>query len=527
MKTDLLADRHIGIQEEDLPVMLEKIGVKSLDELINKTIPSKIRLKEPLPLAAPMTEREFAEHITELASQNKIYTSYIGMGWYDSITPAVIQRNVFENPVWYTSYTPYQTEVSQGRLEALMNFQTVISDLTAMPLANCSLLDESTAAAEAATMMYGLRTRDQQKSGANVLFVDEEIFPQNLAVIQTRALPQGMKIQVGNYKELAFTPEIFACILQYPNASGSVEDYREFMEKAHAAHCKVAVAESFHNAFHIPTLYTTIVLVIVAAVIVLRKNATVKVLDIVVPIMAVIYFGITIFVILTNLPSIPGVFARIFKEAFGIRQVAAGGFGAVLMNGVKRGLFSNEAGSGSAPCAAAAADCERPAQMGLVQALGVFIDTIVICSCTAMIMLLAPEEKVAGLSGMDLLQTAMEHHLGRFGVVFIAATLFLFSFSTFLGILFYARSNVAYLFGDKWGWQTAYKVLALVMLFIGGIQTYTFVWDLGDVGIGLMTIFNIFILYAMSGQAIKELKNYEETKKKSIEERAYALQEDE
>lgn len=164
MKTDLLADRHIGIQEEDLPVMLEKIGVKSLDELINKTIPSKIRLKEPLPLAAPMTEREFAEHITELASQNKIYTSYIGMGWYDSITPAVIQRNVFENPVWYTSYTPYQTEVSQGRLEALMNFQTVISDLTAMPLANCSLLDESTAAAEAATMMYGLRTATNKKA---------------------------------------------------------------------------------------------------------------------------------------------------------------------------------------------------------------------------------------------------------------------------------------------------------------------------------------------------------------------------
>ena len=255
-----------------------------------------------------------------------------------------------------------------------------------------------------------------------------------------------------------------------------------------------SVAESFHNAFHIPTLYTTIVLVIVAAVIVLRKNATVKVLDIVVPI---------------------------------IRQVAAGGFGAVLMNGVKRGLFSNEAGSGSAPCAAAAADCERPAQMGLVQALGVFIDTIVICSCTAMLMLLAPQNLTDGLTGMNLLQTAMNYHLGGFGVVFIAVILWMFSFSTFLGILFYARSNVAYLFGDKWGWQTAYKVLALVMLFIGGIQTYTFVWDLGDVGIGLMTIFNIFILYAMSGQAIKELKNYEETKKKSIEERAYALQEDE
>ena len=241
MKTDLLADRHIGIQEADLPAMLEKIGVKSLDELINKTIPSKIRLKEPLALAAPMTEREFAEHIAGLASLNKIYTSYIGMGWYDTITPAVIQRNVFENPAWYTSYTPYQTEVSQGRLEALLNFQTVISDLTAMPLANCSLLDEATAAAEAATMMYGLRSRDQQKKGTNVLFVDESIFPQNLAVIQTRVIPQGMKIQVGNYKELEFTPEIFACIIQYPNASGSVEDYREFVEKAHAANCKVAV----------------------------------------------------------------------------------------------------------------------------------------------------------------------------------------------------------------------------------------------------------------------------------------------
>ena len=288
-----------------------------------------------------------------------------------------------------------------------------------------------------------------------------------------------------------------------------------------------SVAESFHNAFHIPTLYTTIVLVIVAAVIVLRKNATVKVLDIVVPIMATCYFAITLFIIFKNVTLLPSVFARIFEEAFGIRQVAAGGFGAVLMNGVKRGLFSNEAGSGSAPCAAAAADCERPAQMGLVQALGVFIDTIVICSCTAMLMLLAPQNLTNGLTGMNLLQTAMNYHLGGFGVVFIAVILWMFSFSTFLGILFYARSNVAYLFGDKWGWQTAYKVLALVMLFIGGIQTYTFVWDLGDVGIGLMTIFNIFILYAMSGQAIKELKNYEETKKKSIEERAYALQEDE
>ena len=241
MKTDLLTDRHNGIREKDLPVMLEKIGVSSLEELINKTIPTQIRLKDPLPLAAPMTEREFAEHINSLAAQNKLYTSYIGMGWYDSITPAVIQRNVFENPVWYTSYTPYQTEVSQGRLEALLNFQTVVSDLTAMPLANCSLLDEATAAAEAAAMMFALRSRDQQKKGANVLFVDEHIFPQNLAVIQTRVIPQGMQIKVGNYKELEFTPEIFGCIIQYPNSNGNVEDYRTFVEKAHASNCKVAV----------------------------------------------------------------------------------------------------------------------------------------------------------------------------------------------------------------------------------------------------------------------------------------------
>ena len=274
-----------------------------------------------------------------------------------------------------------------------------------------------------------------------------------------------------------------------------------------------SVVSSFKNAFSIPPVYTTVVLVAVAAVIVLRKNATVKILDMIVPVMAVVYFAITILIIVMNIGSIPGVFARIFQEAFGFRQVAAGGFGAVLMNGIKRGLFSNEAGSGSAPCAAAAAECDQPVKAGLVQALGVFIDTIVICSCTAMIMLLAPEEKVVGLSGMDLLQTAMEHHLGRFGVVFIAATLFLFSFSTFLGILFYARSNVAYLFGDNWISQTVYKIIALIMLFIGGLAAYTFVWDLGDVGIGLMTIFNIIILYPQGEKALKELKEYEESKK--------------
>jgi glycine dehydrogenase len=241
MKTDLLAERHIGILESDLPKMLEKIGVRSLDELIDKTIPAKIRLKAPLALNTPMTEREFAEHIHQLAQENKLYTSYIGQGWYDTITPAVIQRNVFENPVWYTSYTPYQTEVSQGRLEALLIFQTAITDLTGMPLANCSLLDEATAAAEAATMLYGLRSRDQQKAGARTLFIDESIFPQNLAVIRTRAIPQGMELRIGKYQELEFTPDVFAAIVQYPNASGNVEDYRAFVEKAHAAGAKVAV----------------------------------------------------------------------------------------------------------------------------------------------------------------------------------------------------------------------------------------------------------------------------------------------
>ncbi len=273
-----------------------------------------------------------------------------------------------------------------------------------------------------------------------------------------------------------------------------------------------SVTSSFENAFGIPPIYTTVILVAIAAVIVLRKNATVKVLDVIVPIMAVCYFAITIFIIIKNIAVMPSVFQRIFEEAFGIRQAAAGGFGAVLMNGIKRGLFSNEAGSGSAPCAAAAAECDTPVRAGLTQALGVFIDTIVICSCTAMIMLTAPQNVINGKEGMDLLQSAMGYHLGGFGVVFIAITLFLFSFSTFLGILFYARSNVAYLFGDKWIWQTLYKVLALVMLFIGGIAAYTFVWDLGDVGIGLMTIFNTGILYLLGGQAVKVLRDFEDGK---------------
>lgn len=271
-----------------------------------------------------------------------------------------------------------------------------------------------------------------------------------------------------------------------------------------------SVSSAFENAFRIPPIYTTTVLVLIAAVIVLRKNATVKVLDIVVPIMAGCYFLITICIIVKNAGQLPAVFQRIFTEAFGLRQAAAGGFGAVLMNGAKRGLFSNEAGSGSAPCAAAAADISHPAKEGLLQAFGVFIDTIVICSCSAMIMLLTPDKLTAGLTGMDLLQESMRYHLGDAGVIFIAATLWLFSFSTFIGILFYARPNVAYLFGDNWLSQTLYKLLALVMLFVGGLAAYTFVWDLGDIGIGLMTIFNMIVLLPMSRQAIHSLRDYEE-----------------
>ncbi len=271
-----------------------------------------------------------------------------------------------------------------------------------------------------------------------------------------------------------------------------------------------SVTSAFHNAFHIPPLYTTIVLVALAAVIVLRKNATVKVLDVLVPIMAGCYFFITIVLILLNIDQLPAVFERIFAEAFGLRQVVAGGFGAVLMQGVKRGLFSNEAGSGSAPCAAAAAESDHPAKVGLMQALGVFIDTIIICSCTAMIMLLAPAEVVDGLTGMDLLQAAMAYHLGEFGVVFIAAILWLFSFSTFIGILFYARSNVAFSSATTGCPRQPIKSLALIMLFVGGLATYTFVWDLGDVGVGLMTVFNIAILFPLSGQAMKSLKDYEQ-----------------
>jgi len=242
MNTELFANRHIGIEEKDLQLMLKKIGVTNLDELINQTIPQSIRLKDDLELPDAMTEREYAEHIAELASKNEIFTSYIGMGWYDTVTPAPILRNVFENPEWYTSYTPYQAEISQGRLEALLNFQTVISDLTGLPLSNCSLLDEATAAAETAIMMFNARNREQMKAEVNTLFVDEMVFNSTYAVLQTVTKPLGIQLLKGDYKTVELGKNIFGAIVQYPNADGNIEDYSGFVKNAAAAGIKVAVA---------------------------------------------------------------------------------------------------------------------------------------------------------------------------------------------------------------------------------------------------------------------------------------------
>ena len=238
---DLLPSRHIGISSVEQQEMLKTLGVETLDQLIEQTVPQAIRLKEPMKLNQPLTERAYLEHLAELAQRNKLYTSYIGQGWYDTITPPVIQRNILENPVWYTSYTPYQAEISQGRLEALFNFQTAISDFTALPLTNCSLLDEATAAAEAVTMMRNLRSRDQVKAGVNRVFVDKNIFPQTLAVLRTRANGQGIEIDLGDYAEFTFTDKHFGVLLQLPNANGLVEDYADFAAKAHENGCKVAV----------------------------------------------------------------------------------------------------------------------------------------------------------------------------------------------------------------------------------------------------------------------------------------------
>ena len=238
---DLFQNRHIGISETDRLTMLQVLGVNTLEELISQTIPADIRLTELPELPEAMSEARFLRHIAELAGNNKIYHSLIGCGWYNTASPSVIIRNIFENPSWYTSYTPYQAEISQGRLEALLNFQTAVTEFTGLPVANASLLDEATAAAEAATMMYNLRSRDQVKLGVKKLFVDESVFPQTLAVIRTRTKAQGIELVTGNYTGLNFNEEYFGAIVQYPNADGEICDYREFAQRSAASSVKLTV----------------------------------------------------------------------------------------------------------------------------------------------------------------------------------------------------------------------------------------------------------------------------------------------
>jgi len=240
MITDNFARRHNGPSGSEIETMLEKIGAKTLEQLIDETVPSAIRLKNPLNLPKGLNEYQYMNHIKQIAAKNKLYKTYIGQGYYNTITPAVILRNILENPGWYTSYTPYQAEISQGRLEALLDYQTMISDLTGMPIANASLLDEGTAASEAMIMLFNSRDRESVKRGANKFFVADDIFPQTSDVILTRAIPLGIQLVFG--KHSGFVPDnmFFGAVVQYPNQFGEIIDYRSFVEKVHA--CKVGVA---------------------------------------------------------------------------------------------------------------------------------------------------------------------------------------------------------------------------------------------------------------------------------------------
>ena len=242
MRTDAFALRHLGPRESDLNHMFKTVGVESLDQLIFETIPDDIRLKNDLNLDAPMTEYEYLTHIQELGKKNKVFKSYIGLGYHPAIVPAVIQRNIFENPGWYTAYTPYQAEIAQGRLEAILNFQTTVIELTGMEIANASLLDEGTAAAEAMALLFDVRTRDQKKNNVSKFFVSEEILPQTLSVLQTRSTPLNIELVVGNHETFDFSTEFFGAILQYPGKYGQVYDYAGFIAKAAENEIKVAVA---------------------------------------------------------------------------------------------------------------------------------------------------------------------------------------------------------------------------------------------------------------------------------------------
>jgi glycine dehydrogenase len=242
MATEKFVTRHIGPRDNEIKTMLDRLGLGSVDELIDQTVPASIRLKRPLDLPKGITERQYFRKALDIASKNKVFNTYIGMGYYDTITPAPILRNVLENPVWYTSYTPYQAEVSQGRLEALLNYQTVITELTGMPIANASLLDEATAAAEAMIMMFNSRSRAKAKSGANVFLVDDNIWPQTKAVLETRSQPLGIELRYGCFSTMQIDEKVFGVIVQYPDSNGEVRDYAAFTADAHSKECTVAVA---------------------------------------------------------------------------------------------------------------------------------------------------------------------------------------------------------------------------------------------------------------------------------------------
>ncbi len=242
MSHDRFVTRHLGPRENEIKEMLDFIGVSSMEELIEQTVPENIRLTEPMKLKEGLTERKYFRQILNIAGKNKVYNTYIGMGYYDTITPAVVLRNVLENPAWYTSYTPYQAEISQGRLEALLNFQTMVCELTGMEIANASLLDEATAAAEAMLMMWNLRSRKMVKSGVNAILVDEKMWQQTHDVLLTRVKPLGIDLRIQSKDDFEFTDDVFGVLVQYPNSDGEICDYSELVKAAHEKEIKVAVA---------------------------------------------------------------------------------------------------------------------------------------------------------------------------------------------------------------------------------------------------------------------------------------------
>ena len=240
--TDKFVNRHNGPRENDVKLMLSKIGAKSVDELIDQTIPAAIRLKAPLNLPKGMTEYNYLKYLRGVASKNKVFKTYIGLGYHNTIIPSVVQRNVLENPGWYTAYTPYQAEIAQGRLEALLNFQTMIMDLTGMEIANASLLDEATAAAEAMAMLFSNRSREQVKNGVNKFFVSNECFPQTIDLLKTRSTPMGIELVIGDFKTATLDNTIYGALLQYPSIDGKIYDYADFVKKAKSNGMAIAVA---------------------------------------------------------------------------------------------------------------------------------------------------------------------------------------------------------------------------------------------------------------------------------------------